>query len=94
MLVAIIVFKGKWMVRRSFAVAVVGAALGSLIATAAQSFTYGKLVAGQVQRALVYGGGTSWCFVEDGITEFQINQAATKAAISFTELTYFDGTNY
>jgi hypothetical protein len=82
------------MVRRSFAVAVVGAALGSLLPTAAQSFTYGKLVAGQAQRALVYGGGTSWCFVEDGSTEFQINQAATKAAISFTELTYFDGTNY
>jgi hypothetical protein len=82
------------MVRRSIVVAVVGAALGWLIPTAAQSFTYGKLVVGQAQRALVYGGGMSWCFVEDGSTEFQINQAATKAVISFTELTYFDGTNY
>jgi hypothetical protein len=82
------------MVRRSIAVAMVGVALGSPIPTAAQSFTYGKLVAGQVQRALVYGSGTSWCFVEDGSTEFQINQAATKAVISFNELTYFDGTNY
>jgi hypothetical protein len=60
----------------------------------AESFTYGKLVAGQLQTALVYGDGTSWCFVEDGSTEFQINQAASKAVISFPKLTYFDGTNY
>jgi hypothetical protein len=72
----------------------VGATLGSLIPTAADSFTYGKLVAGQVQTALVYGGGTSWCFVNDGSTEFQISQDASKAVISFPELTYFDGTDY
>ena len=47
-----------------------------------------------MQTALVYGDGASWCFVEDGSTEFQINQAASKAVISFPELTYFDGTNY
>ena len=71
-----------------------GAALGSLIPITAESFTYGKLVAGQVQTALVYGGGTSWCFVNDGGTEFQISQDASKAVISFAELTYFDGTDY
>ena len=70
------------------------AVLGSLTPITADAFTYGKLVAGQLQTALVYGGGTSWCFVEDGGTEFQINQAASKAVISFPELTYFDGTNY
>lgn len=80
--------------RRLIALAAAGAALGSLMPTAAELFTYGKLVAGQVQRALVYGSGVSWCFVENGGTEFQINQAASKAVISFTELTYFDGTNY
>src|SRR5215831_19279594 len=61
---------------------------------AAQSLTYGRLIAGQLQTALVYGAATSWCFVEDGSTEFQLNQAASKAVISFPELTYFDGTNY
>jgi len=81
-------------VRRFIVFAAVGAALGSVIPTAAESFTYGDLVAGQVQRALVYGSGTSWCFVESGGTEFQINQASSKAVISFSELTYFDGANY
>ena len=52
------------------------------------------MLADSGNQALAYGGGTSWCFVESGSTEFQINQAATKAAISFNELTYFDGTNY
>ena len=80
--------------RRSIIAAVVGATLGSLLPTSAESFTYGKLVEGQVQRALVYGGGTSWCFVENGSTKFQINQASSKAVISFTELIYFDGTSY
>lgn len=80
--------------RRLVVFAAVGAALGSLIPIAAQSFTYGELVTGQVQTALAYGGGTSWCFVNDGSTEFQINQAASKAVVSFPELTYFDGTNY
>jgi hypothetical protein len=73
---------------------VTGAALGSLISMTAESFTYGKLVVGQVQTALVYGDGTSWCFVNDGSTEFQISQDASKAVISFPELTYFDGTDY
>lgn len=70
------------------------AALGSLIPICAGSFTYGKLVAGQLQTALVYGSGGAWCFVEDGSTEFQISQTASKAVITFPELTYFDGTNY
>ena len=82
------------MVRRLVVVAMLGAALGLLMPTAAKSFTRGTLVAGQTQRALVYGNGTSWCFVENGSTEFQINQAASKAVISFTELTYFDGADY
>jgi hypothetical protein len=81
-------------VRHWFMLTAVGATLGSLIPTAADTFTYGKLVAGQVQTALVYGGGTSWCFVNDGSTEFQISQDASKAVISFPELTYFDGTDY
>jgi hypothetical protein len=81
-------------VRHLFMLTAVGATLGSLMPTAAESFTYGKLVAGQVQTALVYGGGTSWCFVNDGSTEFQISQDASKAVISFSELTYFDGTDY
>lgn len=80
--------------RRLVVITAVGAAFGSLIPVAAESFTYGKLVAGQVQTALVYGGGTSWCLVGDGSTEFQINQAASKAVISFSELTYFDGISY
>ena len=80
--------------RRLLVLTAVGSALGSLIPIAAESFTYGKLVAGQVQTALVYGGGTSWCFVNDGGTEFQISQDASKAVISFPELAYFDGTNY
>lgn len=80
--------------RRLVVLTAVGTVLGWLMPIAAESFTYGKLVAGQVQTALVYGGGTSWCFVDDGGTDFQINQAASKAVISFPELTYFDGTNY
>lgn len=80
--------------RRLIVLAAIGAALGSLSPTPAESFTYGRLVAGEVQTALVYGSGTSWCFVADGNTEFQINQTFTKAVISFPELTYFDGTTY
>ena len=80
--------------RRLVVFTTIGAALGSLVPIAAESFTYGQLVAGQVQTALVHGGGSSWCFVNDGSTEFQINQIASKAVISFPELTYFDGTNY
>jgi hypothetical protein len=65
-----------------------------MVSTPAESFTSGNLVAGQVKTALAYGGGTVWCFVGSGSTEFQINQAGSKAAISFSELTYFDGTTY
>jgi hypothetical protein len=74
--------------------AAVGAALGSLIPIPAESFTYGYLVAGQIKTALAYGGGVAWCFVGSGSTEFQISQAGSKAVISFSELTYFDGTTY
>lgn len=77
-----------------FVFAATGAAVGFLMPMPAESFTYGELVSGQVQTALVYGGGTSWCFVNDGSTEFQISQDTSKAVISFPELTYFDGTNY
>ena len=66
----------------------------SLMPIAAEGFTYGMLIAGQVGTALVHGSGTSWCFVGDGSTEFQINQAGSKGVISFPELTYFDGANY
>lgn len=77
-----------------FVLTAVGATLGSLIPIAAESFTYGKLAAGQVQTALVHGSGTSWCFVDNGSTDLQMNQAASKAVISFPGLTYFDGSSY
>jgi hypothetical protein len=64
------------------------AALGTLMPITAESFKYGKLVAGQVQTALVYGSGTSWCFINDGSTEFQISQETSKAVISFPEFTF------
>ena len=80
--------------RRLVILATIGAALDPLMPIAAEAFTYGQLVAGQVQMALVYGSGSSWCYANDGSTEFQINQAASKAVISFPELTYFDGSNY
>jgi hypothetical protein len=60
----------------------------------AQSFNYGRLVAGQVGAALAYGSGLSWCLIGKGNTEFQINQSNTKAAISFSEVIYFDGSTY
>lgn len=80
--------------RRLVVITAIGAALGSLVPIAAEAFTYGKLAAGQVQLTLAYGGGTSWCFVNDGSSEFQINQVTSKGVISFPELTYFDGANY
>ena len=80
--------------RRFLVLAAAAAAFGSLMPMTAESFTYGKLVAGQVQTGLVYGAAGSWCFVDDGGSEFQINSAGSKAVISFSELTYFDGTNY
>ena len=80
--------------RRFILLATAGAAVASLMPRTAESFTYGRLVAGQVQTALVYGAAGSWCFVDDGGSEFQINPAGSKAVISVSELTYFDGTNY
>jgi len=81
-------------VRRFSVLAAVAAALGLLVPTEAESFTYGRLVAGQVKGALVYGSGGSWCSVDNGSTDYQINQAGSRAVISFTELTYFDGATY
>lgn len=80
---------------RHFSVlAMVGAASGLLLTTPAEAFTYGTLVAGQVRTALSYGSNSSWCLVDNGNTEFQINQAGTKGAISFAEVIYFDGSTY
>jgi hypothetical protein len=80
--------------RRFAELAIVGAALALLIPTQAQSFTYGRLVGGQVRTALAYGSGSSWCLVDNGNTEFQINQSNTRGVISFAELIYFDGSTY
>jgi hypothetical protein len=74
--------------------ALAAAFLGLLIPTQAQSFTYGRLVAGQVRTALAYGTGASWCLVDNGNTTLQINQNNTKGAISFSEVIYFDGSTY
>jgi hypothetical protein len=76
-------------VRRFAVLALAGAVCGSLVPTQVQSFTYGQLVAGQVHTGLAYNG-SSWCFVNNGGSLFQINQAATKAVISFPEVTYYD----
>jgi hypothetical protein len=81
-------------VRRFVMLALAGAVLGSLISTQAQSFTYGRLVGGSVRAALAYGSGFSWCLVDNGNTEFQINQSNTRGVISFAELVYFDGSTY
>jgi hypothetical protein len=81
-------------VRRFAVLALAGAALGLLIPAQAQSFTYGRLVGGQVRAAVAYGSGSSWCLVDNGNTEFQINQSNTKAVISFAEVIYFDGATY
>lgn len=62
--------------------AVAGAALALLISRQAESFTYGRLVAGQLKTDLAYGTGSSWCLVDNGNTEFQMNQSNTKAVIS------------
>lgn len=74
--------------------AVAGAALALLISRQAESFTYGRLVAGQLKTDLAYGTGSSWCLVDNGNTEFQINQSNTKAVISLAEVIYFDGSTY
>lgn len=77
---------------RRFAILILAeAVLALLIPTQAESFTYGQLVAGQVKTAVSYGTGSSWCLVDNGNTEFQINQSDTKAVISFAEVIYFDG---
>ena len=80
--------------RRFAVLALAVAVFGLLMPTRAQSFTYGGLVGGQVRAALAYGSGSSWCLVDKGNTEFQINQSNTKAVISFTEVIYFDGSTY
>jgi hypothetical protein len=77
-------------VRRFAVLALAGAALGLLIPAHAQSFTYGRLVAGQAHTELAYGNGSSWCLVDNGGSLFQINQAATKAVISLSEVIYYD----
>jgi hypothetical protein len=76
-------------VRRFAVLALAGAVCGFVIPTQVQSFTYGQLVAGQVHTGLAYNG-SSWCFVGNGGGFFQMNQAATKAVISFYEVTYYD----
>ncbi len=76
------------------ALAVVGVGFGLLIPVQAESFTYGTLVGGQVKSALARGSGLSWCLVDNGNTELQINQAGSKAVISFAEVIYFDGSTY
>jgi hypothetical protein len=81
-------------VRRFVVLALAGAVLGSLIPTQARSFTYGHLVGGSVRAALAYGNGSAWCLVDNGNTEFQINQSNTRGIISFAELIYFDGSTY
>jgi hypothetical protein len=47
-------------VRRFAVLALAGAAIAMLIPTHAGSFTYGRLVGGQVRAALAYGSGFSW----------------------------------
>ena len=74
--------------------ALVGAAFGLPIPPHPQSFTYGRLVGGQVRTALVYGSGSSWCLVDNGNTQFQIDQSNANAVISFAEVIYFDGSTY
>jgi hypothetical protein len=81
-------------VHRCVVLALAGASIALLIPTYAHSFTYGELVAGQVQPQLVHGSASSWCLVDNGSTELQINQSNTKAVISFAELIYFDGSTY
>jgi hypothetical protein len=76
-------------VGRFSVLALAGAVCGFLIPMQVQSFTYGQLVAGQVHSGLAYNG-SSWCFVDNGGSLFQINQAATKAVISFSEVIYYD----
>jgi hypothetical protein len=77
-------------VRRFAGLVLAGAVLALLISTHAQSFTYGRLVAGQAHAELAYGNGSSWCLVNNGGSLFQINAAATKAVISFSEVIYYD----
>jgi hypothetical protein len=60
----------------------------------AQEFTYGGLVGGQVRTTLVYGSNSSWCLVDNGNTQFQIDQSNANAVISFAEVIYFDGSTY
>src|SRR5262249_47767646 len=81
-------------VRRFAVLLLAETALGLLIPTRVQSFTYGTLIGGQTRSALAFGSGLSWRLVYKGNTEFQISQSNTKAVISFFEVTYFDGVIY
>jgi hypothetical protein len=81
-------------VRRFAVLALAGAAFGLPIPAHTQSFTYGQLVGGQVRTALAYGSGSSWCLVDNGNTQFQINKSNANAVISFAEVIYFDGSTY
>jgi hypothetical protein len=76
-------------VRRFAMLALAGVVIALLIPIQAQSFTYGRLVAGQVHADLAYNG-SSWCLVNNGGSLFQINQTTTKGVISFPEVIYYD----
>ena len=71
-------------------VLVTAAFVGSLFAPPATAFTLGRLVAGQSLPAVQYGTGGSWCAVSGGLTTLDA-AFPTEAAISFAELTYYDG---
>ena len=49
----------------------------------------GVLITGQVQFAYANNGGTNWCSVKQGASDYQ--RRVTKAVISLPELTYFNG---
>jgi hypothetical protein len=81
-------------VRRFAMLALAGVVMALVIQAHAQEFTYGGLVGGQVKTTLVYGSNSSWCLVDNGNTQFQIDQSNANAVISFAEVIYFDGSTY
>jgi hypothetical protein len=81
-------------VRRFAVLAAAGVVVALLIPAHAQEFTYGGSVGGQVRTTLVYGSNSSWCLVDNGNTQFQIDQSNANAVISFAEVIYFDGSTY
>ena len=80
--------------RRFAMLTLAGVVMALLIPAHAQEFTYGGLVGGQVRTTLVYGSNSSWCLVDNGNTQFQIDQSNANAVISFAEVIYFDGSTY